>query len=212
MRRLRQLTPALAAALAIGVAGCGEDAETGTLLSQSRADTLLGLLEDAEQQFDDGECDELDQTLSRLQQEVSGVSNEVDEQLRAALEEEASELAQYSVDCEQAEEPAPPPVTVPEETIPEETIPEETIPEETVPEETVPEEPPPEKPPPEENGEDGANGDDNSSGPGSGGSSGSGSSGGGVVPPGQEGGTTPPPSAGEESGSVGPVADSGGGA
>lgn len=193
-RRLRQLLPTLAAALVVAMAGCGGDEESGALLSQSRADTLLGLLDDAEEQFDEGACDELDQTLSELQQEVAGVSNDVDQEVRTALDDEASELAQLSVECEQAEEPAPPPVTVPEPTIPEETIPEETVPEETIPEETEPEETEPEEPPDEENGDDG-----DSSGPGSGGSGGSGGSSGsgsgsngGVAPPGQDGGSAPP--------------------
>ena len=71
--RLRYLSLALVPALVATAAGCGGSEESGALLSQTRANTLLELLDDAEQQFEDGECDALeDETLPALEEEIVG--------------------------------------------------------------------------------------------------------------------------------------------
>jgi hypothetical protein len=173
--RLRHLSLALASSLAVALTGCGEEEQPAPLLSQSRADTLLDLLEDAEQQFEDGDCDTLEgQTLPALEEEVTGVSNEIEESFRAALQEETQALAELASNCEPAEEPAPAPA--PEETVapttevapPPTTT--ETVPPTTTEEETT------EEVEPEEDDQ----GNDDSSGSGSG-------SGGLITPPGDDG-------------------------
>jgi outer membrane biosynthesis protein TonB len=199
--RLRHLPLALAAAFAVGAAGCGGEEPQAALLSQGRADTLLGLLDDAQNQFQDGECDTLEQeTLPELEETVAGVSTDVDSGFRTALDQETQELQELAEDCEQAEpepteEVAPPPA--PETTVPPEPV--EPV-EPVVPEEPPEEEPPPpeeeeEPPPPEEDNSGEGNGQE---GNGSSGSSGSGS--GEVEPP---GGVAPPAGAGASPGSGG---------
>lgn len=206
--RLRHLSLALVAAVGVAASGCGGDEEQAPLLNQGRADTLLGILDDAERQFEDGECEELEgETLPTLEEEVASVSNEVDENLRTALEQESQELQQLANRCRPEEDitTAPPP----EETVappPTETVAPTTT--ETVPPPTTEEET---EPPPDEGengeGENGENG--NGGGPGSGE----------VTPPGGTGGGPPPNAGGPNSdaepgsgGSAGAMGEGAGGA
>jgi outer membrane biosynthesis protein TonB len=186
-RNLRPILALPAALLALAAAGCGE--EDPRLLTEGRSDALLDLLDDAEKQFEDGECDELGNTLDEFADQVNEVQGEVDENVRTALREESADLVELQDECEPPEPPVvtetvPPPTTI--ETAPP-PITEETEPP-TTEEETTEEEPPPEEPPPEEPPGNGPNGEgpgqeppeadsDGSSGPG--GSSGSGGRGGG---------------------------------
>lgn len=198
--RLRHPTLLLTAALVLAAAGCGGEEPQGTLLGQQRADTLLDLLDDAQNQFEDGECDELEgETLPELEDAVMGVSNDVDESFRAALDEETQALQELADDCRPEEETttAPEPVEPAPAPEPVEPVPEpEPVPPTTTEEEPTEEEPPPEEEPvpPEDDGSGEGNGN---------GSSGSGSGGaveppGGVAPPSGAGG--PPSSQGEAEG------------
>ena len=150
-RRSRHPLPALAAVLlAVLVAGCGGEEEP-QLLTEGRSDTLLDLLDDAEKQFEDGECDELAQTLEQFAQQVNDVQGEVDENVRTALREESEDLVQLQDDCEEpVEEPPvtetiPPPTTETVPPITTETVPPTT--EEETTEEDTEEEPEEEVPP-----------------------------------------------------------------
>jgi len=150
---LRHLLPVLAALLALLLAGCGGEEEP-QLLTEGRSEGLLDLLDDAEKQFEDGECDELGKTLEEFAQQVNDVQGEVDENVRTALREESADLVQLQDDCEEPVEEPPPTETVPPpttETVPPpttETVPPPTTEEETTEEETTQEEEvPPEKPP-----------------------------------------------------------------
>ena len=143
-RALRRFSPALAATLVLAVAGCGE--EDPRLLSEGRSETLLDLLDDAEKQFEDGECEELAATLEEFAQQVNEVQGEVDENVRTALRDESQELVNLQDECEPPEEPTvpvEPTVPPPTETLPPtttETVAPPTT--ETTEEETVEEEPP----------------------------------------------------------------------
>ncbi|CAN5683724.1 hypothetical protein BH24ACT25_BH24ACT25_06140 [soil metagenome] len=151
-RTLRHLLPVLAALLlALVVAACGGEEEP-RLLTEGRSESLLNLLDDAEKQFEDGECDELGKTLEEFAQQVNDVQGEVDENVRTALREESADLVQLQDDCEEPVEEPPPTETVPPPTTetvppPTETIPPTTTEEETTEEETTQEEPPPKEPP-----------------------------------------------------------------
>ncbi|HEV2075971.1 MAG TPA: hypothetical protein VGR10_07005, partial [Thermoleophilaceae bacterium] len=70
--------------LALGAAACG-GGEERTLLTEGRSETLLSLLDEAEQQFQGGECDSLSATLEELQTEIEEVSDQVSQDLRTAL-------------------------------------------------------------------------------------------------------------------------------
>lgn len=197
--RVRHLTLAVASGLALAASGCGGEEEPGALLSQSRADSLLELLDDARSQFEDGECDELDgKTLPALEEEVAGVSSDVRESFRVALDREMEDLQKLADECKPEDEPAPAPAPVPEETVAPPTTTEEVAPPPTTTEEVAPptteEEPPPEVEPEQDDTED------DSSGSGSGSGSGSDPGNGVVTPPGQSGGG--PPSAGGASSKV----------
>lgn len=140
MPQLSRALPALLAATALAAAGCGGDEETRGL-SQIKSDRLLELLEDAEQQFDAGECEELQTTLTDLATEVNEVESEVDESVRDGLSAETQELVDLaSQDCQLVTTETAPPTTVfTEPTTTEETEP--TTTEEETTEETE-EEPP----------------------------------------------------------------------
>jgi hypothetical protein len=157
-RTLRHLLPVLAALLvALLATGCGGEEEP-RLLTEGRSESLLDLLDDAEKRFEDGECDQLAQTLEDFAQQVNEVQSEVDENVRTVLREEGKELVELQDDCEEPVEEPPPTETVPPpttetvppptETVPPPTTEEETTEEETTEEETTQEEEvPPEKPP-----------------------------------------------------------------
>jgi len=165
-RKIGRLAAVAAALLAVGAAGCGDE-EQRRLLTEKRADTLLDLLEDAREQFDEGDCDKLEETLDDLESEVGQISGSVDSDVRQALDAETDQLVDMRDECEPAEEPEPetteefipPPPTetfVPPETVTETTAP--TTTEETEPETETEEEPPPEEPPGQENGNSGPGG------------------------------------------------------
>jgi hypothetical protein len=146
MPQLSRALPPLLAGVALAAGGCGGDEETRGL-SQVKSDRLLALLDNAEQQFEGGDCAELTGTLTDLADEVNEVDSEVDEGVRNALSTEAQELVDLaSTDCQVVETTTEiVPTTVP--TVP--TTTEETEPTtETEPTEEIPteEEPPGEGP------------------------------------------------------------------
>jgi hypothetical protein len=142
MPQLPRALPPLLAGVALAAAGCGGDEETRGL-SQVKSDRLLALLDNAEQQFEGGDCAELTGTLSDLADEVNEVDSEVDEGVRDALSSEAQELVDLaSTDCQVVEttiETAPPTTVFTEPTTTEETEPTT----ETEPTEEIPTEEPP---------------------------------------------------------------------
>ncbi len=129
MPQLSRALPALLGAVAIAVASCGGDDETRAL-SKVKSDRLLELLDEAEKDFEDGDCAGLSGTLDDLATEVNEVESEVDEGVRDALSTETQELVNFaSADCEQTvptETVIAPPPTTTEETEP--TTTEETEP------------------------------------------------------------------------------------
>lgn len=156
---------------ALAAAGCGgEPAPDPELIPTDQGERLLTLLDDAERQFQDDQCDELQQTLQDINDEVSAIPNEqVDPDILKTLNSGTEGLIPLSNRCEEPTTVAPPPETTapppPETTAPppptEETITEEetTTEEETVTEEEPPpeEEAPPETPPGQENGNSNSN-------------------------------------------------------
>lgn len=143
--RARQLLPALLVGTVLAAAGCGssseEEPEPGRGLPQSFVDQLEPRLEEVQRRYDDGvengnvgSCEDIagdsfagpagiDEILTTLPQDV-------DPQLRRAVERSVENLRTLTEDCvEQAEEAAPEPAPAPEP-VPVEPIPEEEVPEE----------------------------------------------------------------------------------
>ncbi len=164
--RARQILLALAAAAALGAGGCGSSGEEepppGRGLPQSFVDQLEPRLEEVQRRYDDGvetpnpgSCEDIASDSfagpGGIDEIVAGLPQDVDPELRRAVERSIERLRELTEDCvEKAEanepEPAPEPEPVPVEPVPEETVPEETTPEKTKPEKTTPE-PEPTPPP-----------------------------------------------------------------
>ena len=136
MPQLSRALPPLLAGVALAVAGCGGD-EEGRGLTGDKSDRLIGLLDDAEEQFEGGNCDELTGTLTTLADEVNQVDTEVEEGVRSALSTETQELVNLaSQDCQVVQtttETAPPTTVFTEPPTTEETETEETETEEEPP-------------------------------------------------------------------------------
>jgi hypothetical protein len=168
--RLRTLTTLLLALGAGLVAGCGAD-EEGAQLPRQSASALLGQLQSIDDRFNfpDGQaCGDItggdDPNTTQVQNLIDSLPNDVDADLRAAVEQSFDRLFEL-VEQECGDEPTqtdtepdttetePPPET---ETTPTETEPTDTIPTETLPTETVP---PPETEPTVPEDGDGGDGD-----------------------------------------------------
>jgi hypothetical protein len=184
--RKARSAPLLVGACAALLAGCG-GADQPAVISQSRADQLERLLDEAERQFDDGNCDALTDTLGELGDEVSSIPSNVNADLRSTLDAETSELIDLAADCQPEETtteavpttPTAPPTTAPPTTAP--TQPEPTPTPEPPQEEEQPQQPP------EDGGGDGGPGNGDS---GDGGGDSGGSDGGSGLPGGGTGGNT----------------------
>jgi len=147
----------LAACAWLAAAGCGssEEEPRGAPLPADAAAQLERRLDEVERRYRDGIDDanvgacmdiqtdsfEGGEAGNGIDQILAGLPENVDPELRSAVEESFENLRELTAeDCAGVE---PPPETEPE-VVPEPPPPEETIPEETVPEETTPEELPPE--------------------------------------------------------------------
>ena len=164
-RPARQLPGALAACAALAAAGCGSSEEPrGEPLPRQSVAELQKRLDEIERRYRDGiedgnlgACEDIQKdSIPAVEVIVGGLPQEVDAELRDAVEGSFARLEQLTrEDCAEVEppspEPRPEPEPEPEPTVPEPTVPEPTVPEPTVPEPTVPQEPdedvvPPAKP------------------------------------------------------------------
>ena len=193
--RARQTLLALAAAAAVGAGGCGSSAEEqperGKGLPRSAVASLDRRLDEVQRRYDDGvdngnvgSCEDIEgdsfQGDGGIDEIVGGLPQDVDPELRTALERSIERVRELTGDCaEQAAAnepepvPEPEPEPVPVEPVPEETVPEETTPEKTKPEKTTPEPKPDPAPAPAPPDDDGGLEDR-------------------IVPPGQDGGVPAP--------------------
>jgi hypothetical protein len=189
MTPIRPTALAVLAALALGIAGCGDD--EGAQIPRDQAAELIANLQETMRRAPDDRfvCGDLAQeNLPQFDQQLAALPEDLDEDVRQTLEDGVGHLRgliedrcadqQREREQTQPEEPAP----APEETQPEETQPEETQPEETQPEETQPEE--------DGGGQDGGGGGSPPR-PGPGGSPSPDTGGGGGVGPGDEERETP---------------------
>ena len=157
IRHGRQLATALATAIAtcagLAAPGCGssEEPEGRPLPRQSVAE-LQKRLDEIERRYRDGidngnagACQDIQtDSIPAVDQIVAGLPNDVDPELRDAVDESFARLEELTrEDCAEVEPPEPRPRPEPEPepvpTVPEPTAPEPTVPEPTVPEPTVPE-------------------------------------------------------------------------
>lgn len=169
----KQVPATVAAVLALSLGACGSEQDRN-LLTDGRSTALLDLLDQAEQEFEDDDCDALAGTIEEFQAEVSEISGEVSQDVRDALATEAEDLASLSDEC-QPPEPAPVPEPEPA------PVPEPEPAPEPEPEPQPEPEPEPEPVPPDDGGDDngdGSGGGDNGSGEGSGDNGSSGENGG----------------------------------
>jgi hypothetical protein len=188
-RRQRQLLAAIAACSAAGLGACGSsDEPKGKPLPSASVSQLQQRLDEIERRYQDavdngnvGACNDIgDDSLPAVEDVIASLPDNVDTDLRDALEQSFDRLRELTEqECADVEpEPEPEPEPVPEEPVPEETVPEETVPEETVPEETAPEETVP-----QDDGQSDGTGNGNSNGNGNGNSDGTLDQGGLEVPP-----------------------------
>lgn len=145
--RRRQILPALVAGLALAGAGCGSTAEEepdpGRGLPQSFVDALEPRLEEVQRRYDDGvdngnpgSCEDIagdsfagSPDEPGIDEILAGLPQDVDPDLRRAVERSVENLRTLTEDCvEQAEAaaPEPEPEPVPVEPEPEEPTPETT--------------------------------------------------------------------------------------
>jgi hypothetical protein len=161
--RLRTLTTLLLALAAGLVAGCGAD-EEGEELPRQTASALLGQLQSIQDRFEFPEgqaCGDItggdDPNTTQVQNLIDSLPNDVDADLRSAVEQSFDRLFELieqecgdeppqtdtETDTTETEQPTET-ETTPTETTPTETIPTETLPTETVPppetEPTIPDE------------------------------------------------------------------------
>jgi len=158
---------ALAALVALAVAGCGD--EEGKQIPADQAAELQARLGEVKRRLDPLRCGDLrEDSLPAIAAQIAALPGDLDGDVRQSLEDGFEEL-QNLVDSECAEPTEPPPTET--ETTP--TTPEQTAPEEepTVPEEPTEPEEPPEAPPPQDEGD---GGEGNGRGGGSGGTPGPG--------------------------------------
>lgn len=129
------------AILALVLAGCGSDDESGEPIPARQADSLLTQLELVQDRSDRGICGGANTQIDQLEQKVADLPRDVDADVRSALEDGLDRLRELVNDeCEQnREEP---------ETDTTETEPPPTDTQDTQPETTQPEPPPTDTQPP----------------------------------------------------------------
>jgi hypothetical protein len=128
------VTIALAASLAVG--GCGSDNESKGDLPADDATTLLGQLEEVQANLDVGSCFVAADEADNLIADIQDLPDDVDSDLRQALERGAEQLKTLLEDPDQCERPVTTDTTT-EETTTEETSTEETTTKETTTEPTT---------------------------------------------------------------------------
>ena len=117
------LALALGAGAAFGLVSCGGDEEG--LLPGDSAQEIVDNLNEVEQLSESGDCAGADAAADEVQAQIDQLGNQVDEQLRARLEEGATELEQViASDCDVAT--IDPPDTTTTETTTDETTTDET--------------------------------------------------------------------------------------
>jgi hypothetical protein len=128
-----KLAAATLASLALLVTGCGSDDEKGEPIPASQAQALVQQLDQTEQLVEDGTCGGASFQVTgdgQLQDKVAALPEDVDEDVRQALDDGLDRLADLIDDeCGEAEEPGTD--TTETETQPTETQETETQPTET---------------------------------------------------------------------------------
>jgi hypothetical protein len=115
----------------VATAGCGAAAPPAPPqpIPAENAAQLEELLQQADRQFKNGECDELEGTLERVSQGVDKIPNaEIDQRLLASLDTGTDRLTELAGRCEPREEvtvteTSPPPTAVPTQTVPTTPVP-----------------------------------------------------------------------------------------
>ena len=154
-RHVRQLAAAIAACTVLA-AGCGSSEEPeGQPLPRQSVSQLQKRLDEIERRYLDGidngnvgACEDIQtDSIPAVDEIVAGLPNDVDPELRDAVDASFTRLEELTrEDCAEVEPPAPKPRPEPEPepepvpTVPEPTVPQPTVPEPTVPEPTTPEE------------------------------------------------------------------------
>jgi hypothetical protein len=127
------------AAISLAAAGCGGDNEGEGDIPATEAATLLGQLEEVQANVDVGSCFVAADETEILISEIEDLPDEVDADLRRALENGAEQLQVLLQDPDQCERPTTTEETTTEETTTEEeTTEEETKTRETTTEPTTP--------------------------------------------------------------------------
>jgi hypothetical protein len=122
--RSRSSNTAICALLAAMAVGCGGEPPPPQLIPAESAARLERLLDEADQQFRDGECDELETTLEQVTKGVDQIPDgEVDRRLLASLDSGTQRLTELADRCEPPKEvtiteTAPPPVPTTAPTVP----------------------------------------------------------------------------------------------
>ena len=119
----------------LALAGCGGDSEGESDIPASEAATLLGQLEEVQANVDVGSCFVAADETENLITEIEDLPDEVEADLRRALENGAEQLQVLLQDPDQCERPE---TTTEETTTEEETTEEETKTRETTTEPTTP--------------------------------------------------------------------------
>lgn len=147
--RARHVIPALAVGVALAGAGCGssseEEPQPGPGLPQSFVEQIEPRLDEVQRRYDDGiengnvgACEDIADSFEEpggIEEILSGLPDDVDPDLRRAVERSIERLRSLTEDCvEQAEAAAPEPEVEPEP-VPVEPPPEETTTQETTPDE-----------------------------------------------------------------------------
>jgi hypothetical protein len=156
MKTLKRISLLLALGAALALAGCGGDDDEGAPIPSAQVQLLEGRLTETENRLGDGSlgaCEDiLNDTMPEVTRVLDSLPNDVDPDVRTALEDSFNRLWQFVEDeCrdrqpEESAEPEPDP----EPTTPETETETETVPPDT---ETAPTEPDEETLPPEGDGD-----------------------------------------------------------
>lgn len=103
---------ALAAAMALGLAACGE--EDAELLSGETAREIVANLDTVDSLAEEGDCVGAESATRQVREQIEAIEG-VDPELKQNLERGAARLEEVIVECEEASAEAAPPATFPEE-------------------------------------------------------------------------------------------------